>query len=63
VTLYTNPVAACGLYTNLIRERCGQLVSDGFGNRWYKCHWREDCGLHVVRPGKVQCSTRDAEVK
>lgn len=29
-------------------------VEDGFGSGWEKCH--EDCGLQVVRPGKVQCN-------
>lgn len=29
-------------------------ISDGFGNEWVLCG-REDCGLEVVRPGKVQC--------
>ena len=33
------------------------VVDDSFGNAWDKCE-RFDCGLHVVRPGKVQC---DAE--
>lgn len=30
------------------------MIEDGFGNTWSKCE-RENCGLHVVRPGKVQC--------
>ena len=30
------------------------VVEDGFGGRWVKCKARQ-CGLHVVRPGKVQC--------
>ena len=28
-------------------------IEDGFGSAWGKCH--ENCGLCVVRPGKVQC--------
>jgi DNA repair exonuclease SbcCD ATPase subunit len=31
-----------------------RLLDDGFGNMWYMCK-RADCGLEVVRPGKVQC--------
>ncbi len=30
-------------------------LDDGFGNIWYKCNFNEDCGLHIVRPGKSQC--------
>jgi len=30
------------------------MLDDGFGNCWEKCN-KEDCGLEVVRPGKVQC--------
>lgn len=29
-------------------------IEDGFGNYWELCD-REDCGLQIVRPGKVQC--------
>lgn len=29
-------------------------LDDGFGGVWEKC-WRHDCGLEIVRPGKVQC--------
>jgi hypothetical protein len=36
-----------------------QMIEDGFGNSWQKCA-RLDCDLHVVRPGKVQCSCNDA---
>lgn len=32
-----------------------EIISDGFGNEWMKCKIGEDCGLHVVRPGKSQC--------
>lgn len=32
-----------------------RMLDDGFGNSWQKCA-RPDCDLHVVRPGKVQCS-------
>jgi len=28
-------------------------VEDGFGNCWFRC--KADCGLEVMRPGKVQC--------
>lgn len=31
-----------------------QVVTDGFGSEWLKCD-RNDCDLHVVRPGKAQC--------
>ena len=31
-----------------------EVIEDGFGGRWVKCKARQ-CGLHVVRPGKVQC--------
>lgn len=37
-----------------------RTVDDGFGNVWVCCS-REDCDLHVVRPGKVQCSKRPCE--
>jgi hypothetical protein len=30
-----------------------KTISDGY-QEWSKCS-RQDCGLHVVRPGKVQC--------
>ncbi len=33
-------------------------VSDGFGSVWSKCK-KKLCGLHVVRPGKVQCCEDD----
>lgn len=29
-------------------------IQDGFGASWPKC-LRENCGLQIVRPGKVQC--------
>lgn len=32
-----------------------ELVADGFGNEWQVCQ-HPKCDLHVVRPGKVQCS-------
>lgn len=31
------------------------IIEDGFGNTWARCQL-PDCDLHVVRPGKVQCS-------
>ena len=31
-----------------------ETIEDGFGGCWGKCE-KPDCGLHVVRPGKVQC--------
>ncbi len=34
------------------------LLDDGFGNQWKKCE-RSDCGLEIVRPGKVQCGVCD----
>lgn len=30
------------------------LLADGHGNEWSRCD-RADCGLEIVRPGKVQC--------
>lgn len=30
-------------------------IDDGFGSWWKLCE-KEDCGLQVVRPGKVQCN-------
>ena len=30
-------------------------VEDGFGGAWVRCGLLS-CDLHVVRPGKVQCS-------
>lgn len=38
-------------------ERCS--LNDGFGNEWDLCD-RRDCGLEIVRPGKVQCWCDDA---
>lgn len=35
-------------------------VDDGFGTIGIKCE-REDCDLHVVRPGKFQCQCNGAE--
>ena len=31
-----------------------RVIEDGFGSVWTACD-RDDCGLQVVRPGKVQC--------
>ena len=31
-----------------------KTIDDGFGNAWKKCN-APRCGLHIVRPGKVQC--------
>jgi len=39
-------------YDNIFRRP--KVVKDGCGNEWQSCK-RQDCGLHVVRPGKVQC--------
>lgn len=38
-----------------IHDDDGESVCDGFGGCWQRCN-RPDCDLHVVRPGKVQCS-------
>ena len=35
-------------------QKMPEVIEDGFGGRWVKCKARQ-CGLHVVRPGKVQC--------
>lgn len=32
-----------------------RVVEDGYGGCWDMCE-RENCDLHVVRPGKVQCT-------
>lgn len=32
-------------------------IDDGFGSIWTLC--RPDCGMEVVRPGKVQCDMED----
>ena len=34
-------------------------IEDGFGSCWARC--KEDCGLVVVRPGKVQCDECDSK--
>jgi len=34
-------------------------ISDGTGNEWARC--MPNCGLEVVRPGKVQCYCDDKE--
>ena len=39
-------------YDNIFRK--SKNINDGFGSTWQLCS-RQDCGLHVVRPGKVQC--------
>ena len=36
-------------------------ISDGFGNSWAKCALQQDCGLHVVRPGKADCWCFDCD--
>lgn len=36
-------------------ETNDRTLDDGFGNIWHKCE-RSDCGMEVVRPGKVQCT-------
>jgi hypothetical protein len=38
----------------------GAWIADGFGNTWKKCE-RENCGLEIVRPGKVQCVLCESE--
>lgn len=40
-----------------------QSVTDGFGNVWPRCDLGSDCGLHVVRPGKVQCWCDNAKAE
>jgi hypothetical protein len=37
-------------------------IEDGFGNCWKQCALGDMCGLHVVRPGKVQCACDEIEV-
>ena len=36
-------------------------INDGFGNNWAKCALQQDCGLHVVRPGKADCWCFDCD--
>lgn len=36
-------------------EPYAESVADGFGNEWRRCA-HPKCDLHVVRPGKAQCS-------
>jgi hypothetical protein len=43
-------------YTNM------NTVEDGFGSCWTRCALGDMCGLHVVRPGKVQCGCDDVDV-
>lgn len=43
-------------YTNM------NTVEDGFGNCWKRCALGDLCGLHVVRPGKVQCACDEIDV-
>lgn len=35
-----------------------RIISDGFSCEWQLCD-KEDCQLHVVRPGKAQCDLCD----
>ena len=35
-------------------EMTVRVLDDGFGNTWTTCE-HDDCGLEIVRPGKVQC--------
>ncbi len=37
-------------------------IEDGFGSCWTRCALADLCGLHVVRPGKVQCGCDDVDV-
>lgn len=39
-------------------DRLDRSIDDGFGSVWPLCE-REDCGLHVVRPGCAQCQRAD----
>lgn len=40
-------------WENIFRKQKREIC-DGFGSCWNLCQ-RSDCGLHIVRPGKVQC--------
>lgn len=44
----------------LRKEIESTILDDGVGNTWAKCQ-RADCGLQIVRPGKVQCSRCEEE--
>lgn len=44
---YQNGLINCTMYISA-------TIVDGFGSEWSKCS-NPDCGLSVVRPGKVQC--------
>lgn len=39
-------------YDRIFKKK--KTISDGY-QEWVTCD-KKDCGLHVVRPGKVQCS-------
>lgn len=38
-------------------------IEDGFGNIWLRCSRGVNCGLDVVRPGKVQCWCEDGSTE
>jgi hypothetical protein len=40
-------------YDSIFRKKVKRTITDGHCE-WILCD-RKDCGLHVVRPGKVQC--------
>lgn len=44
-------------YDQIFKKK--KTISDGY-QEWSMCD-RKDCGLHVVRPGKVQCWCDDSE--
>lgn len=63
---YQNGLIHCTMYVEFKKCDCGHgtvcpsdSVCDGHGLVVTKCA-RLDCGLHVVRPGKVQCWCDDA---
>ncbi len=45
---------------NKPKENCERTVTDGY-TTWCMCD-KKDCGLHVVRPGKVQCWCDEKEI-
>jgi hypothetical protein len=42
-----------GCSEGLAKAFGSKAITDGFGNWWNLCNG--ECGLEIVRPGKVQC--------
>jgi hypothetical protein len=39
-----------------------RLMTDGHGNWWERCN-RDDCDLHITRPGEADCHHDDCPEK